>query len=80
MPRRARPHKSSRIGILRHNRHPTMRSTAEVHDQYAALWLGAECAEFLRLPNLQAKAMRDRLRVQARALGYVPLVTMLSAA
>ena len=53
---------------------------AEVHDQYAAVWLGAQCAEFLRLPNPQATATRDRLRAQARALGYAPLVTMLSVA
>ena len=53
---------------------------AERHDQYAALWLAAECVEVLRAPDQTTQATRDRFRVQARALGYAPLVAKLSAA
>ena len=52
---------------------------AEQHDQYAALWLGAECAPCLQLHDPSASATRERLSRQARSLGYVPLVTLLSA-
>ena len=50
---------------------------AEAHDQYATLWLGAECAELFHT-DASAAATRDRLLVQARALGYEPLVAKLT--
>jgi len=53
---------------------------AEAHDQYAALWLGAECASLMQVNDGAANATCDRLKVQARALGYAPLVHLLSAA
>ncbi|MEP6781489.1 MAG: diguanylate cyclase, partial [Gemmatimonadaceae bacterium] len=49
-------------------------AVAEQHDQYAALWLGAECAELLAAGGSASAAMSDRLFIQARALGYEPLV------
>ena len=52
---------------------------AEQHDQYAALWLGAECAACLQLHDPAARATRERFARQARSLGYVPLLTLLSA-
>ena len=52
---------------------------AEQHDQYAALWLGAECVPCLHVDDPSASATRERLARQARSLGYVPLVTLLSA-
>jgi hypothetical protein len=51
---------------------------AEAHDQYATLWLGAECAELFQAGDTNAVTTRDRLLVQARALGYEPLVAKLS--
>ncbi|MEP6834110.1 MAG: diguanylate cyclase [Gemmatimonas sp.] len=50
---------------------------AEVHDQYAAVWLGAECADLFLAGDASAIAVRDRLLIQARALGCEPLVTKL---
>ena len=50
---------------------------AETSDQYAALWLGAECAELLA-GDARGEASRHRLQMQARALGYQPLVTRLA--
>ncbi|MEP6765275.1 MAG: diguanylate cyclase, partial [Gemmatimonadaceae bacterium] len=49
-------------------------AVAEQHDQYAALWLGAECAQLLAAGDSSSAAVRDRLLIQARALGYEPLV------
>ncbi len=49
----------------------------ETHDQYAALWLGAECADLLVPWHAGAVIVRERLRKQARALGYAPLVQLL---
>jgi diguanylate cyclase (GGDEF)-like protein/putative nucleotidyltransferase with HDIG domain len=51
---------------------------AEGHDQYAALWLGAECADLFHAGDAYSIAVRDRLLVQARSLGYEPLVSALS--
>jgi diguanylate cyclase (GGDEF)-like protein/putative nucleotidyltransferase with HDIG domain len=53
-------------------------SRAEAHDQYATLWLGAECAELFLKADAGAIATRDRLLVRARALGYEPLVAKLT--
>ena len=53
-------------------------AVAEQHDQYAALWLGAECADLLDVGDGMALAIRDRLLIQARALGYDPLVVKFS--
>jgi tetratricopeptide (TPR) repeat protein len=50
---------------------------AERHGQYAALWLGAECASVLRTADPVAEATLHRYLVHARALGYDPLVTRL---
>jgi len=50
----------------------------ETHDQYAALWLGAACADLLVPWDASANAVRERLRNQARVLGYAPLVQLLS--
>ncbi len=50
----------------------------ETHDQYAALWLGAACADLLVPWHASARVMRERLHKQARALGYAPLVQLLS--
>jgi tetratricopeptide (TPR) repeat protein len=50
---------------------------AERHSQYAALWLGAECAGVLRAAGRVAEATLHRYLVHARALGYDPLVTRL---
>ncbi len=55
---------------------------AERHDQYAALWLGAECADVLRtqacaLDGTPTESRRERLRELARALGYASLVSRL---
>ncbi len=47
----------------------------ESHD--AALPVGAECSQVLEGSHADAVATRDRLIVQARALGYAPLVTLL---
>jgi tetratricopeptide (TPR) repeat protein len=52
---------------------------AERHSQYAALWLGAECAPVLRTAGRVAEATLHRYLVHARALGYEPLVTRLRA-
>ncbi|MDQ6612499.1 MAG: diguanylate cyclase, partial [Gemmatimonadota bacterium] len=53
-------------------------SVAEQHDQYAALWLGAECADLLGAGDTLSVAIRDRLLIQARSLGYDPLVEKFS--
>lgn len=50
----------------------------EEFDPYGAMWLGAECAAFLDANDLGANVIRERLLVQARALGYSPLVDRLS--
>jgi len=50
---------------------------AETHDQYAAVWLGAECADLFLVGDASTIAVRDRLLMQARALGCEPLVTKL---
>jgi tetratricopeptide (TPR) repeat protein len=52
---------------------------AERHSQYAALWLGAECAAVLRTAGRVAEATLHRYLVHARALGYEPLVARLRA-
>lgn len=50
---------------------------AESHDQYAAVWLGAECADLFLFGDASTIIVRDRLLMQARALGCEPLVTKL---
>ena len=50
---------------------------AESHDQYAAVWLGAECADLFLVGDASTVLVRDRLLMQARALGCEPLVTKL---
>jgi diguanylate cyclase (GGDEF)-like protein/putative nucleotidyltransferase with HDIG domain len=50
----------------------------EQHDPYAALWLGAECAMLFTGASPEGNAVRERLLVQARALGYAPLVARLA--
>ena len=50
---------------------------AQSHDQYAAVWLGAECADLFLVGDASSVAVRDRLLMQARALGCEPLVTRL---
>jgi diguanylate cyclase (GGDEF)-like protein/putative nucleotidyltransferase with HDIG domain len=50
----------------------------EQHDQYAALWLGAECAMLFTGASAEGNAVRERMLVQARALGYAPLVARLA--
>lgn len=50
---------------------------AELHDQYAAVWLGAECADLFLVGDASSIVVRDRLLIQARALGCEPLVTKL---
>ncbi|WP_411279048.1 diguanylate cyclase [Gemmatimonas sp.] len=53
---------------------------AEQHDQYAAVWLAAQCVG--GLPDLgdDWREMVRKHAVQARALGYAPLVAQLAAA
>jgi tetratricopeptide (TPR) repeat protein len=53
-------------------------SHLEARDPYAALWLGAECAHLLRLPDPAAAAALDRLRMRARAHGYGALLARLT--
>jgi diguanylate cyclase (GGDEF)-like protein/putative nucleotidyltransferase with HDIG domain len=53
-------------------------SQLEERDPYAALWLGAECAPLLRLPDPDATAALDRLRTRARAHGYAALLAQLT--
>jgi tetratricopeptide (TPR) repeat protein len=50
----------------------------EQHDPYAALWLGAECAMLFTGALPEGNAVRERLLVQGRALGYAPLVARLA--
>ncbi|MDF1503709.1 diguanylate cyclase [Roseisolibacter sp. H3M3-2] len=50
---------------------------ADEHDQYAAVWLAAECAGVLRAMGLQHEDLLHRYSVHARALGYQPLVSRL---
>lgn len=50
---------------------------ASAHDQYAAVWLGAECADLFLVGDASTVSVRDRLLMQARALGCDPLVTKL---
>ena len=50
---------------------------ADEHDQYAAVWLAAECASVLRALGLESEDLLHRYAVHARALGYQPLVTRL---
>ena len=50
---------------------------AERHNQYAAIWLGAECAAVLRTAGPVAEASLHRYLVHARALGYEPLIARL---
>ncbi|GLC27298.1 diguanylate cyclase [Roseisolibacter agri] len=52
---------------------------ADEHDQYAAVWLAAECASVLRALGLESEDLLHRYAVHARALGYQPLVTRLRA-
>jgi diguanylate cyclase (GGDEF)-like protein/putative nucleotidyltransferase with HDIG domain len=47
-------------------------------DPYAALWLGAECSALFTGGPPEAAELRERLLVQARALGYDPLVLRLT--
>ena len=53
---------------------------AEKHDQYATVWLAAECAGELEGVGAEWDAMARKYAVQARAHGYAPLVQRLSAA
>jgi diguanylate cyclase (GGDEF)-like protein/putative nucleotidyltransferase with HDIG domain len=53
---------------------------AAIHDQYAALWLGAEFSDLLRAGDTACQAALHRLQMQARALGYQPLVARLAGA
>jgi ATP/maltotriose-dependent transcriptional regulator MalT len=50
---------------------------AERHDQYAAVWLAAECAAGLRGTDGAWPDLRQKYAVNARALGYAPLLTRL---
>ncbi len=49
----------------------------EAHDAYAAVWLGAECVDLMEGDTSPLAGLRSRLLVQARALGYTPLVARL---
>lgn len=53
---------------------------AEKHDQYATVWLAAECAAGLQGLGDEWVEMVRKYAVQARALGYAPLVHRLAAA
>ena len=53
---------------------------AEPHDQYATVWLAAECAGELKGLEDEWAEMVRKYAVQARALGYAPLVARLGAA
>ena len=61
----------------------TALTEAERHDQYAAVWLAAECAAGLRGPcePCDARGPRHELlqqhAAQARSLGYAPLLKRL---
>jgi hypothetical protein len=55
-------------------------SRVETHDAYGAMWLGAECAGLLSATIGPVASARERLSVQARALGYQPIVDRLSGA
>jgi tetratricopeptide (TPR) repeat protein len=60
----------------------TLRSAlarADEHDQYAAVWLAAECAGTVRALGLDREDVFHRYGVHARALGYQPLVRRLRA-
>ena len=50
---------------------------ADAHDQYAAVWLAAECASVLRSLGVDSEDVLHRYSVHARALGYQPLVDRL---
>jgi diguanylate cyclase (GGDEF)-like protein/putative nucleotidyltransferase with HDIG domain len=50
---------------------------ADEHDQYAAVWLAAECAAVLRALGVESDDLLHRFAVHARALGYQPLVERL---
>jgi tetratricopeptide (TPR) repeat protein len=52
---------------------------ADEHDQYAAVWLAAECASVLRSAGADCEDLLHRYAVHARALGYEPLVERLRA-
>ena len=52
---------------------------ADDHDQYAAVWLAAECASMVRALGLDREDVFHRYGVHARALGYQPLVRRLRA-
>jgi tetratricopeptide (TPR) repeat protein len=54
-------------------------SEAELHDQYASVWLAAECAPALRAAGAAPEDVLARYAVHARALGYAPLFARLSA-
>ena len=53
---------------------------AEIHDQYAALWLGSEFSDLLRDGDETSRSTLQRLQMQARALGFHPLVARLAGA
>ena len=53
---------------------------AQRHDQYAAVWLMAECADALRSTDARWVELTRRYAVHARALGYAPLLSRLLAA
>ncbi len=53
---------------------------AEKHDQYATVWLAAECTAGMQGQGDEWPEMVRKYAVQARALGYAPLVARLSAA
>jgi tetratricopeptide (TPR) repeat protein len=48
-------------------------SEAERHDQYAPVWLAAECAAPLRAGRVAPQALLEKYATQASALGYAPL-------
>lgn len=50
----------------------------EPQDPYAALWLASECVALFTGGSPAAQELRERLLVQARALGYAPLVARLA--
>ncbi|AHG89111.1 diguanylate cyclase [Gemmatirosa kalamazoonensis] len=53
---------------------------AERHDQYAAVWLAAECAAGLREERDGVQQLLQKHAAQARKRGYAPLLRRLEAA
>jgi tetratricopeptide (TPR) repeat protein len=75
-----------RLQLERGQREPAMERLrgalmeAERHDQYATVWLAAECASGLRDATGSRHELLQRYAAQARTLGYSPLVKRLEAA